>query len=444
MSKRRKLLSLLLAVLLFVPLTGCYDRVELEGIAFVLALAVDKAEDGNLEVTAHIAIPRKIAGGSGGGGGGGGDEIAASKPITVEAHSIPEALDLLNTTVERRVSLLHLASLSFGEKFAEQGVIEPLRSMARYREFRRTVYMSVMKGRARDVLLANKPIVEQSLTRFIDSVADLGRYTGLAPNTMFHEFLVSSEMPNQDPICPVLAINQHVQSDQGKGESANKGKSDEENKKVEQGPSGKKTGEESEGPNLTIRPGEVKREGGNPVDFVGAAVFKKDKLVTFLDGIDTRMLMNIRGELSRTQMDFPDPLEKGKNVSVELKHSHSPSVEVDLFARPMRIKIRQTLEGDLIGSQGKTDYTRPDKMQVLETSIRKRLGDRQKELIERVYHEYQAEPFGLLRKVRSQFATFDEFAAYDFRKALQECQVDVDVELRLRRVGVQLAPISVE
>jgi spore germination protein KC len=53
-------------------LTGCWDRVELNDVALIRGIGLDKNEDNRIEVTAEISIPTIQSGGSQGGGGSGG------------------------------------------------------------------------------------------------------------------------------------------------------------------------------------------------------------------------------------------------------------------------------------------------------------------------------------------------------------------------------------
>ncbi|BCJ86977.1 Ger(x)C family spore germination protein [Effusibacillus dendaii] len=427
---RRKLLSLVLVVVVTLPVTGCYDRVELEGMAFVVSLGLDKGPDNTIDVTARIAVPRKLAvgpGGGGGGGGGGKDEaVSGAKPVTVRAHSIAEALNLLNTTVERRISLIHLANIAIGEALAREGIVPVLRPLVRYREFRRTTTVFIIPGNVREAYEMNKPILEQSVTRFTESVDDVGRHTGLFASKKLHEILVALETVNEDPIASVFAVNQMVKKQ-------TKASSEQEAVSMKQ---------EATESNLSFEPGKVVRMGGNPAEFVGTAIFQKDRLVTYLDGIDTRMLLIIRGELLRTQMDFPDPIDKGKYVGLELKHARTPVIHVDLKSNPVRVTIRQRLEGELTGVQSAIDYTREDNMNLLERSVRERLERRQETLIKQIFHEYQADPFGVFKRTRGQFATDEELHKFNLREKLKDAEVNVSVDLQIRRVGLVLTPIQ--
>ncbi|MEW6398678.1 MAG: hypothetical protein AB1503_05865, partial [Bacillota bacterium] len=62
-QRRRALPWLLLSVLLT---TGCWDRVEPDRAAAIIALGLDRGKEQPFRLTAQIAIPRLLAGGVGG------------------------------------------------------------------------------------------------------------------------------------------------------------------------------------------------------------------------------------------------------------------------------------------------------------------------------------------------------------------------------------------
>ena len=53
-----------LFILLLIPifLSGCYDKMELDNLAYVIGIGADIGEGQNLNITYQIAIPVKIAG----------------------------------------------------------------------------------------------------------------------------------------------------------------------------------------------------------------------------------------------------------------------------------------------------------------------------------------------------------------------------------------------
>lgn len=429
---RRRLLNLILTAFLMMFPAGCYDRIELEGIAFVVGLGVDKGPGNTLDVTARIAIPAASSGdGGGGGAASGAGKLGGSKPITVRAHTIPEAITLLNTTVERRVSLLQLTSIYFGEELAREGVGKYIRPLTRMREVRRTTNILFVKGPAREMFMSNRPVLEQSVSRWHEDLQLVARHTGLAPVQKLHEFMTAIESSTEDPIAAVIAVNPEIKRETGEESSI----------ETSSGPGRQ---EAKDGADMSFQPGRVIRKGGNPVEILGTAIFCQDRLVAVLDGIDTRMLLALRGELQRTQMDFENPFEKGEYLGVELKHARSPEIRVNAKSPRMQVFIREKLEGDLVATQGTTDLTDPDNMNRLERHIRQRLEERQRLLIARMYHEYQAEPFHILQRARKQFATDRELEAFGLREKLKDAQIEVKIDFQIRRVGTQLAPSAIK
>jgi len=422
-SWRTGVLVVLVTMLATLPLVGCYDLIELEQMAFILTLGIDQGPHHTIDVTARIAVPSTEAGGGGSGGGSGGTEkfMGGTEPITVRAHTIAEALSLMNTVVERRISLIHLNTIVFGEKTAKAGVISYIRSLARMREVRRTISMFVATSTAREAFLTNKPVIEKSIARWSVDLDQVAKSTGISLTERLHDFIIATETPFSDPVIPFIAINKEKV-----------GEKPEKEKKI------------PEDQQVSFEPGKVARVGGNVHEYLGVAIFRGDKMVAALNGIDTRMLLAIRGELKRTQMDFPDPKEQGevKYVALELKHARSPKVEIDVQAQPVRIRLTEKLEGDLIASQGETDYSVPENMETLEKAVRKHIEEQQVKLIERLYHEHQVEPFALFQRARSQFLSYGELEKYDLREKLKTAKVELVIDFQLRRVGIQLSPIK--
>ncbi len=96
---RKRISPILIFLLIFPMLTGCWDRLEIEDRAVVLAIAIDEAKPqeanessnatqilknpksnkGLIRITVQIAVPGRIPLGTGGTGGG----PAGQKPVWV-------------------------------------------------------------------------------------------------------------------------------------------------------------------------------------------------------------------------------------------------------------------------------------------------------------------------------------------------------------------------
>jgi len=68
----KKVLSIvLLFLMLTMTFTSCYDRKEIDDLAYVVAIGLDKGKTNTLRMSFLIAVPRNIGGGEGSAGGGG-------------------------------------------------------------------------------------------------------------------------------------------------------------------------------------------------------------------------------------------------------------------------------------------------------------------------------------------------------------------------------------
>jgi spore germination protein KC len=132
-------------------LSGCWDRREINDVAFVLAAAFDKEND-KYRVCMFIPLPGNM--GSIGGGGGG---TAGAQPYMIESdlgNTIAEASDKIQSRLSRKLFFAHRRVVLFGEDLAKDGLTLIMDTLARRPENRLFTYAAVTKGKAADFLNA--------------------------------------------------------------------------------------------------------------------------------------------------------------------------------------------------------------------------------------------------------------------------------------------------
>ena len=200
--KNRKLI-LALTLTLTIILNGCWDRRELESLSLVQTLGLDSGPGGKgITITTMIAIPPKLKGGSGDSGGGGGSQTGVFV-LSMDAPTIYEGLNLINTTVNREVTLLQNSALLIGEDLARQGIRKWIDSLVRYREMRRTLLIYICKGKASDMMKV-KPKLERNPAEYFTDLARLSKLSGMFPMISLNEFLDRYEAFAQEDYVPLL------------------------------------------------------------------------------------------------------------------------------------------------------------------------------------------------------------------------------------------------
>lgn len=407
--RRHPLLAgmVLVAALLTV---GCNGARQVDEIAFVLAMGVDQAPDGQLVVTYQVAIPRKMAGSSDSGGGkGDGEEPFINMSVT--APSLAEARNLLNSSVSRVPNLSHIKMFVVGEEQARRGLGDTIGPLTRFREFRGSMFIIVARGTAKGFLEKNKPKLETTPSKYVESMMGAADETGYYLPTNLHDFYLRLKSGSASPFAVMAAINPRT----GQGKPARP----------------PVPGEEAP----DYQAGQIPREGGDPAEFLGLAVFHGDKLQGVLSGQETRMLAMLLNKYPRGFVVVSDPLAPAHNVNVIMRLSHPPRISVVMADGHPVISVDILLEGEITSIPSGINYEQSDYRPLLETQISQVM---QQEMLAMLRHTQacQADVAGFGYWLRPQYATYQEWEAVNWNSLYCNAEFNVTINTRLHRTGL--------
>lgn len=418
--------------LLLVPclllLSGCWDRTDPEHLVYVSMIGVDKGPANDYIFTFQMPRPRAITGGGntggggGGGGGGAGKEGASMEAFSVEAPDVTTAMMVSDAFVARRPTIAHARAIVFGEDLAREGLAAVVSHATRFREFRRTMNVMVARGTARDFLLAAQPRREADPNLWLENVLQDQLRNGLIPPARIHEFVTDMEMIGRGSQAVLVAPHQEQPEAQPTG-----------------------AGEGGTGPPpraAAMIAGETRRLGEIPVDFLGTAVFQKDKLVGMLTGDETRLIRMVRGGLNRTPMALVDPADPTRRVTVTLRNQASPVIAVSRSGRRVSGTVALALEAELFAIQSGVDYSHEPGLSRLEASVERQLKRSLEELLRKTVTEWGVDLVGFTPRLRRTFATQTDWEAFDWGRAIPQLNYSVQVHVTIRRYGMQLAPVQ--
>ena len=146
---KRALCLLLIASLLILP--GCWDRKELNEIALIRAIGIDRTEDGQIEVTLLQAIPQRAE--TPGRGKNGGTQ----RVLTARSINIPEAKAKLQQMLGREIFTGHQEVVVFGKGIARSGIGEAMDFMARQPQVRLDAVVFVCDGSPKEIFTTIPP-----------------------------------------------------------------------------------------------------------------------------------------------------------------------------------------------------------------------------------------------------------------------------------------------
>lgn len=249
--------TLLLLILCFmVLLTGCWNRREMNELAINMGLGIDKDNKGYL-LTAQVVEPREVASKQGGGG---------HSPVTVyqaSGKTIYEAIRRITEESPRRLYLSHLRVLVLGESLAKEGIAPVLDFLSRNHEMRTDFFIVVAKdSKAEDTLKVLTAIEEVPANKLFTSLYESEK-TWAPTLTVTLDRLINDLV--REGRNPVLTAVRTI------GNQTNTSSSD----------------IHSPDPKTRLK-------------FSGLAVFKKDKLIGWLDESESRGYSYIINKVNTT------------------------------------------------------------------------------------------------------------------------------------------------
>jgi Ger(x)C family germination protein len=188
-------------------LGGCWDRQEINDVAFVVGTAVDKAEQG-YRVSWQIALPGQMGGPSGGGGGTSGEKKWYIDAVTDK--TVNTAVEKIQRSVSRRLNFSHRRIVVIGEEVAKEGVTSILDVFIRAPLNRLTAFPIVAKGEGQDLLSVEAPI-EQFPAEMVRELVQMNMSESENLRTFIYKVLTEG-------IDPIAIVLKKDHTNPGKGE----------------------------------------------------------------------------------------------------------------------------------------------------------------------------------------------------------------------------------
>ena len=377
--------------LLPVLLTGCWNRRELNTLAIVKCVGIDRLPDGKISLATEILKPGGIKKNSENGGGDSGSWIAISTGETVF-----DAVRNATFNSPRKLFWAQDKVIIIGEEAAKMGIAPLLDIYDRNHERRRRAYVFIAKGKAQDIV-EGKNEQEKVLGQAIEELATTTGATSKIAKVNVHDLFKTLASKTSAPYIPGIEIMKKEKDDDGK----------------------------------------------NLIKLGGTAVFKKDKLIGWLDETETRGVLWVLGKVSTGIIVVPSPLKQKGKVSLEIMRASS-SIKPEFIDGKLVIIVMVKAEGNIAEQMSGGDLTTPEAFSQLEkeqdaaveAEINAALAKGQKQwrvdifkFGDAVHREFPMEWKELEKKWDEEFPTLD---------------VKVQVTTRLRRYGMRTMPEKTE
>ncbi|NJD02581.1 MAG: Ger(x)C family spore germination protein [Ruminiclostridium sp.] len=420
----RIILPVMIFIILITSLTGCFDATEVDDIALVLSIGVDRGVSDKWRLTVQYPTMKGKASGTAGGGAESSQESDYATE-TVDAPSFFTGLNMINTNLPRKLNLMHTKFLVFSEDLAMSGDIgEFLAPIVRFREVRRSIHVIVSRGPAMDFVKNNEPVIGITLSKSNENTILNGYLTtGFLPHSTISTVYNRIKSPYRQAFAILGAVNNQENF-------------------IKSGPiwgTEYKSGGE-------YKAGEIPREKGNKLELFGSAVFDGDKMVGELNGDETRYLLILLDEFKRGYFTIKDPKKPDLIIPLDVRQKVKPAVKVRFEGDKVFIHVVLKLEGELLAVQSRIFYESRELKPVLEEAFEQQLKTGLEEVI-RKCQGLNSDVFNFGGTVVRHFGTIQQWEDYNWLKRFKDAQITTEVEFIVKRTGtfIKSSPIlSVE
>jgi len=375
-------------LILSLVLTGCWDRRELNEIAITLALGIDKVDE-EFQLTAQVVVPSEVS----------MKQSSGRSTVTLfqaTGETIFEAFRKMTIDSPRKIYPGHLRMLVIGEELAKAGVGESLDLLSRDWELRSDFYVVVAKDKtAAEILNVTTPIESIPANKMYNTLKTSEENWAVTKGVTLDELLGDLITDGKDAVLTGIQVfgNQEVGSSKQNVES--------------------------------ITP-------AAQIQYDYLAVFKKDKLVGWLNESESKGYNYIIDSVKSTVASIPCP-EKGK-VSIEVIHSKSEMKGKINKGKP-EVNVTIEVEGDVGAVECHIDLTETKAIDALEKSYEKELKEIVRQTIETVQKQYKTDIFGFGQAIhRSNPKTWKKIKD-QWDEGFTELTVNVEVDMKIRDTG---------
>ena len=385
----KNIISTILCIILLLMLPGCWNRRELNTLAIVQAVGIDRTDDGQINVSLQILKPSAIKSStSEKGSGSKGVWVVTSKGETVF-----DAIRNATLQTDRKPYFSHNTVYVLSEGIAKEGIMDELDLLGRDPEFRQTPYIFISKLKAADIIKSEHE-QEKIPGQAIEKLAKLSFATSKIPKAQLIDLLKNLASKTNDSIIPGITLVQ--------------GNSEDSQKKF------------------------VKLEG--------TAILKRDKLIGWFDGKETRGTLWIRGEVKSGIIVVPTPGDKTKKFGIEIIKATSRIVAEKVDGN-LVLTINVRAMGNLGEQMNAVDLVKPEPFRELEEKMSTVVEEEIRSALDKA-QRWEVDIFNFGTEVHRQFPEEWPELEKNWREEFQKLQVNIVVDAKLRWTGLMKKAIQ--
>ncbi len=380
------LIKIIVCIALILGMTGCWNRRELDTLAILMGIGLDKPMDnGNIQLTAQIIEPERLKVPKQEGGSGDKKAFWNAKST---GNTVFDALRNFTHESSRKVYLPDNQVIIFGRDIAKEGVQKYIDFFTRDHETRLNVWVLVARDSAGEILDVESKFGKIPAKNIAD-LAEAQNATSQTSIVTLKQFLARLMSKTTAPIAPFIEV----------------------------------TGTDKE----------------KSVVISETAVFKRDKLAGRLDKTETRGLLWVIGKVKSgiIVVDCPDG---NGTASLEIIRAGS-KITAEMKDNRIYFKIKITEEGNLGDQSCPENLTEQSKIEVLEKEKAEAIKGEIMAAFKKAC-ELDADIFGFGEAIHKKYPRVWKNMESRWGEIFPDIELEITVDAKLRRSGKINKPVN--
>ena len=373
-----KIFIIILIIIFFISFSYSYKALNIENLAFVVALGIDTSDSKKIKVTFQFVNPPSTSEGS--------NQEAEIFEDTVDTNSIPNAINIMNSYLARKIDLSHCRNIVFSEDIAKNGISEHIYTLMNDVQVRPTSNIIITNCTANEYIKNSIPSLETSITRYYDIFPNSGHYTGYVSNASIGNFYNALVCNNCEP----YAILGGVSSDSSVGSQSDVST------------------------DSNIKSGSSPISGLRSSENIGMAAFKNDKLIGELNAIETVCFHILKNNLNSFIVSIPNPDDNNSKIDLLLTPKGDSKIKVSIINGSPYIKIDSSFNAKIYFMDEKASYLNSDVLNSISNACNKYLENELSSYLYKTSIDFKSDINGIGRYALSNFYTNSEFKNYDW------------------------------
>ncbi len=313
---------------------------------------------------------------------------------------------LVNSYISKKVNLSHCKAIVISEELANEGISEYIFTLVNNLELRPDCNVIISRCRASDYLENSQPTLESVSARYYEFTLNSSEYTGFTEDVKLSNFYsdMLSTTTQAHAILGGINANSTHQNHSNLPPYDTEG-----SYKADETP--------------------IKSETG--LENMGIAVFKKDKLVGELTGMESLCHLLVVNKFESAVISIPNPYNVDSVISLYISYSKKPKTSVKIINGTPYIECNINLTANIHSLDKDLNYSDQNTLKTIEEYANSYLEQSISSYLYKTAKEYKTDIGNFGRHVINNYSTWNDWIESDWLYNYQNSFFTVNVETNI-------------